>query len=196
MCGATCRVAVFATVCLAGCSGSPPPATGIQGALFPPTAIDPTTRTTLAFDFGRVPARGQELRHVFTLTNATDRPVRLLSSISYTPCCSAVEKLPQNIPTAGSGDVNVLFKPGHQTGPRSVAFEIRTDSVEQPVWRLVLRAQPFSECEITPVGDRFESIPLGRPSTENWRIVCRRMGSEGLPAPRPWSLASRSRQSL
>ena len=44
-------------------------------------------------------------------------------------------------------------------------------------------AQPFSECEITPVGDRFESIPLGRPSTGSRAPVCRRMGSEGPPAP-------------
>jgi len=47
----------------------------------------------------------------------------------------------------------------------------------------VLRAHPFSEWEISPVGDQVGSIPLGRPSTENWRIVCRMKGPEGLLAP-------------
>jgi hypothetical protein len=181
--GATCCVAVFASVCLAGCSGSPQPATSSLGALAPPATFDSTTRSTLAFDFGPVLARGQELRHVFTLTNLTKEPVRLLSSFSYAPCCSAVEKLPQTIQAAGAADVTVLLKAGHQTGPKSAVFEIKTDSVEQPVWRLVLRAHPFSEWEISPVGDRVESIPLGRPSTENWRVVCRHKGTEGLPAP-------------
>jgi hypothetical protein len=137
----------------------------------------------LVFDFGLVLAHGQELRHVFSLTNQTKRPIRVLSGIAQTPCCSAIQALPGRIAPAAASDVAVVFRPGQQTGPRAVRFQIKTDSDEQPIYTLVLQAQLFAEWEIVPAGGRVGSINVGRSRTENWRIVCRRSESRGLPLP-------------
>ena len=99
------------------------------------------------------------------------------------PCCSSVERTPKFIPPAASSEVAVLFRPGHQTGVKILRFEIGTDSKDRAVRKLATRADLFSECEVTSVGNRVDSICVGRSIKEYWRIVCRRLGADGLPAP-------------
>jgi hypothetical protein len=152
--------------------------------------IDPThgsapasdsSRTT--FDLGPLLARGQTIRHEFTLTNPTEKTVRLVKATCFTPCCSAVGPLPESIPPHGQGNVAVIFKPGQQTGHKAVQFAVETDSRDQPTRLLTLRARLFSEWEIAPVGDPIGSVPVGRTGKGTFRIVCRRRGSEGLRSP-------------
>lgn len=48
-------------------------------------------------DFGPVLARGQTLRHEFSLTNPTNRPMRLIGAKLSTPCCSLLGPLPTDV---------------------------------------------------------------------------------------------------
>lgn len=85
------RPSCFLTLAIAvtGCSGSAPEAdvAAILDGLTPSsggaTAIED-------HDFGPVLARGQVLRHHFTFTNTTKRPIRLTGATAMTPCCSHI----------------------------------------------------------------------------------------------------------
>jgi hypothetical protein len=186
MMGQTTRRCVALLILASGCSTSTPdpdlaailgnPADGGRGQ-------KPESSGDLEFDFGPILARGQTLRHIFTLTNPTERPIRLLKAMVYTPCCSAVEELPRTIPSGGEVKVPVILKPGYQSGRKRVEFAIATDAEDRPVWRLALDARLFSEWEVDPVGESGLKIPVGQAGTRTFRIVCRRKGDEGRRSP-------------
>ena len=167
-----------------GCTSSPAEVdlVAIRADIASPE-INPSPARTQVFDFGPILAHGQTLRHEFGLANPSEKPTRLLKAMSFTPCCSAVEPLPKSILPHGEAKVAVLFKPGHQSGLKAVRFTVQTDSGEQPVRTLILRARLFSEWEIAPVGDPTTSLPAGKAGKQVWRITSRRKGSEGLRPP-------------
>ena len=174
----------FVMILAAGCSGSSPepdlspilnePAEATRGP------VDPAAQE---FDLGPVLARGQEIRHEFTLTNPTDRPVRLLRATAFTPCCSAVGPLPRSIPPGGTVKVPVVYRPGLQSGPRRVAFSVETDGLNRPAHWLALTARLFPEWAIIPSDENPRSFPLGSGGKFTFRIVCRARGGEGLTLP-------------
>jgi Protein of unknown function (DUF1573) len=167
-----------------GCASSSPPEEDLATVGTDTTpALDTAQSGSLVFDFGPILAHGQTLRHEFTLTNPSNKPVRLLASRSYTPCCSAVESLPELIPPRGDAKVAVLFKPGHQSGLKVVRFAVETDSSEQPARMLIVRARLFSEWEMVPTEDLTASLPIGKTGTQTWRVFCRRKGAQGLRLP-------------
>jgi hypothetical protein len=169
---------------LPGCTSSPPEVdlAAIRADIAGPE-IDPSPAHTQVFDFGPILAHGQTLRHEFALANPSEKAIRLLKAMSSTPCCSAVEPLPDSILPHAEARVAVLLKPGYQSGIRVVRFAVRTDSGEQPVRTLILRARLFSEWEIAPAGDPTMSLPVGKGGKQVWHITCRRKGSEGLRPP-------------
>ena len=121
----------FMVLLSAGCLSSTPAEEDLTTVGTDPTpALDTAQSSSLEFDFGTILAHGQTLRHEFTLTNPSEKSVRLLALRSYTPCCSAVESLPELILPRGEAKVAVLFKPGHQSGLKAVRFTVETDSSE------------------------------------------------------------------
>lgn len=171
-------------VLAAGCSGTAGQADPDLTALLPKinTAAFPPA-LNLEFDFGPIVARGQTLRHAFTLTNPTNSPIRLTRASALTPCCSAITKLPEEIPSGGTAKVEAVLSPGHQSGWKRAEFEIETDARDQPVRRLALLTQLFSECAIETVEGFDASLPLNVPGKQIVRVVCLRKGSEGRAAP-------------
>ena len=136
------------------------------------------------FDFGPVLARGQTLRHEFTLTNPTDRPVRLSRIEVGTPCCSAVDgPMPAEVPPRGEARIPIVFRPGYQGGPKRIEFAVATDSPRSPVVRLSARAVLRPEVEVKFVDGDDASILAGEPGERRFRVVCRRVADEGRTAP-------------
>lgn len=164
----------------AGCSSHPSPGDRERMEVAP---VASAASHNQVFDFGPILARGQTLRHDFTLTNPSEKPLRLSRATCFTPCCSAVESLPNSIPPHGESKVAVVFKPGYQSGLKAVQFAIETDSAEQPNRLLTLRARLFSEWEIALASDPAGDLPIGNEGKEVWRVVCRRKGTEGLRSP-------------
>lgn len=132
-------------------------------------------------DFGPVLAGKKVLRHEFTLSNPTDRPVRLLSAEARTPCCSTIGPLPESISPGGQVKVPVALRTGYETGIRRVEFVIVTDAPSRPVWSLAVRASFFSEFEVEPEGDTV--LTAGKPGEITLHLIGRRHDQDGLPAP-------------
>ncbi len=135
------------------------------------------------YDIGPIVARDQILRHDFTLTNYSDKPLRILGGMSDAPCCSGVESLPDSIPPGAGARVSVFLKPGNQTGQKVVRFAIETDSREKPVHTLTFRASLFGEWEVVPLAGPIPLVPVGSRGKQSLRLVCRREGDEGLRLP-------------
>ena len=65
--------------------------------------------------------------------------IRLLSAVAFTPCCSAIGPLPEEIPPRGAAKVPVAFRPGDGSGPRRVQFLVAANG-SQGNYALGLRA--------------------------------------------------------
>jgi hypothetical protein len=176
-------IAAWLPLLCPGC-GSSPSSTDFATTEAEATASDRSaSNSSEVFDFGPILAHGQTLRHQFTLTNPTDKPIRLLQATCFMPCCSAIESLPKFIPPHGDSKVSVVFKPGHQSGHKAVRFAVQTDSTDQPTRALALLARLFSAWEVGPIGEPVGTTRVGSSGTASWRAVCRRKESEGLSPP-------------
>jgi hypothetical protein len=174
---------VLATTLL-GCS-KVPSAPSVERAGTPNTRAIAESRDswTIEHDLGLVLAHDQPIRHVFPLSNPTNRPIRLLRAEVLVPCCSAVEQLPESIPPGGHVEFPVIFHPGDQSGRRRVAFTVETDNPSQPILTCTLAATPVAEVEVRPLDGSDSFLPLGRSGTQRFTVFCRRKGEDGLGAP-------------
>jgi hypothetical protein len=136
-------------------------------------------------DFGPILARGQTLRHEFSLRNPGDTPLRILGAEALTPCCSAVDKdkLPEAVPPGGEAKVPVVFRPGHQSGRKQVQFAVKTDDESNPVRLFSLRASLLSQLEVELLPRSDTTLLLGQSGKQRLRVTCRRIGDGGLAAP-------------
>lgn len=113
----------------------------------------------------------------------TTVPIRLTRGTALTPCCSAIEHLPDSIPPGGCTKLAVVFKPGYQTGLKRVQFTVDTDSKDRPVRPLALMARLLPVWEVIPIGSHPQTYPLGAGGTRSFRVSCRREGNEGFECP-------------
>ncbi len=135
------------------------------------------------FDFGMILANGQVLEHRFRIENPSPNPLRLVKAEAYTPCCSAVGKLPDAIPANGSAEVAVQFRPGYEAGSKRVEFAIRTDRETSPLIGLSISAMMTSALEVESTDKGGIELPCGKPGTRKLTVTCRRKEKEGLDAP-------------
>jgi len=135
------------------------------------------------FDFGTVLARGQALRHDFTLSNRTDKPLNLLKAGSSTPCCSAIGPVPKTIPPGSSVQIPIVVKTANKAGPLRIAFGVEAESSTPRVFRLSVSVRLLPEWEIQPEGEPVSSLSLGRSGKVAYRISCRRIGDDGIASP-------------
>jgi hypothetical protein len=91
-------------------SGPPPsPLTKSKGAN-PHQRVTPVTQWGFhEHDFGTVLADGQRLTHTFAITNTTDRPITFGTPIVFSPCCSSMGPVPDELPARGAAAVAVSF---------------------------------------------------------------------------------------
>lgn len=138
------------------------------------------------YDFGPVLARGQTLRHEFTFTNSTKRPIRLTGATATTPCCSEIGTLPKEaIPSGGRCPIPVVLKvaPLLQTEKKRVEFLVQTDSNECPSLAFALSAMIHPEWEVRASPDSTRTLPIGQAGQQVIRITCRRVAGEGTILP-------------
>lgn len=123
------------------------------------------------FDLGPTLSHGQTLRHEFTLTNGTNQPVRLMSSMAQTPCCSTIGPLPDSVPPHGVVKIPVVFRPGFATGFKRVVFTAETDRDNSRVCLFALSANLFSELEVIS-DEGIRSYPAGVGGKQTFHVVC------------------------
>jgi len=141
-------------------------------------------------DLGPILTHGQTLHHEFAIDNPTGEAIRILRVSALTPCCSAVEDHPRTIAPHGKVEIPVVFRPGLQTGKKSVAFAVETDgALGRGVATLRLTASLFSEWEVIPSAANPKSFPLGKGGTLGFDAICRRSARVGLPPPDSIELA-------
>lgn len=166
-----------------GCGSSRPSAerpTKLEGTSTKPS---PTLVVDPEFDFGLILAQGQTLRHNHTVKNMTNRLVRLTEAKAFVPCCSTVETFPAMIPPGEQATIQVVFRPGYQSGQKRLDFSIKTDLPGMPALIFAAFAQLTPEWEVQLVGEGLERVALNRPGRIVYRVTCRRRGEEGRKAP-------------
>ncbi len=130
-------------------------------------------------DFGVVLAEGQTLRHEFTLKNSTDRPLRIIRGTAFTPCCSALEPMPESLPPNSEAKITAVLTPGYQSGLKGVRFSVETDDEKQPVRAFTLRGRFLSGWEVERLDGSATSLLLGQSATQTFRITVRRASGQG-----------------
>jgi Protein of unknown function (DUF1573) len=154
---------------------------------FPPfsTAKGGGAADTGEHDFGPVLGRGQLLRHVFTFTNPTTRPIRLTGATPTTPCCSQIGPILQGpIPPGSQGSVPVTLKGvAEKKELRRVGFLVQTDSKDFPTLTYSLRATFYPEWEVQASADSSRTLPIRRAGRQVLRITCFRVADEGHASP-------------
>jgi hypothetical protein len=131
-------------------------------------------------DLGRVLAHGQTIRHTFVLSNPGPRPVRVLSGLAETPCCSSIAALPESIPQGGRAEVRVELRPGHQSGRKMARFVVMTDDPTGPAKPFALVADLVAELEVD--ADPRPILKVGEGGRTAVRVVARRLGESGRDA--------------
>ena len=133
------------------------------------------------FDFGAVPARGQQLKHRFRFVNDSDAPVRLRGATAGTPCCSSIELSTSTpVPPRGECDITCLLKIlADRSRRKRVEFQVQTDSPATPVLRFALLASAHREWEVEDVEETPHFVPIGRSAVRKIRVTARRVGAEG-----------------
>jgi hypothetical protein len=147
------------------------------------SATDRSEQRGQEFDFGTVLTSGRTLRHAFSLSNPSDRPLRLLKAASSIPCCSAVGPLARTIPPGGEVQVPIIVKTENKVGHLRVDFAVETDAPIIPIRRFAVSVRLVRDWEIEAEGDLVEPLSLGQPGKLSYRIVCRRKGTEGRGLP-------------
>jgi hypothetical protein len=172
----------------AGCAptspGVDPEVAALVRALQAPER-DPDAATAFesVHDLGPVLARGQTIRHDFTLRNPSDRPLRIVGAEALVPCCSAVGPLPESVPPHGEIAVPVVFKPGFQSGRKQVGFVVKTDDTLRPVRPFTFLAFLIPETEVHVLDGSDRAVSVGSAGQQTLRIVCRRIGKQGRGIP-------------
>ncbi len=134
-------------------------------------------------DLGTVLARGQAIRHEFTLRNPSDIPIRILGAQALTPCCSSVDKLPEIVEPKHQISVPVTFNPGPRIGQQRLEFLIKTDHEANAINTYHLTANLIPEIEIRTLRNSEVSVSVGRGATQRFEIITRRNGEQRKSAP-------------
>jgi hypothetical protein len=136
-------------------------------------------------NFGAVLARGQSLKHQFTFTNSTDRPIRLTGASATTPCCSGVGPISgEPIPPGGQCAIPVVLKAvADNVEEKRVGFLVRTDSDECPTLTYALRATFYPEIDIHASADSCKILPIGRAGRQALQIACFRLSGDNASVP-------------
>ncbi len=142
-----------------------------------------TEYSTEELNLGLVLAQGQILQHHFTLTNRSERPIRLLTASSSFPCCSSIGPIPGTIPPGGEAKVPVVIKTQNKSGPLRIGFTVTTDSSVAPVSHFGITVRLIPEWQIEEIGQNTDSLSIGESGKRIYRITCRRMESSGLCLP-------------
>lgn len=147
------------------------------------SSLVPPSPAPVEYDLGHVLARGQTLHHEFTLSNPTDRSLRLLGAEASTPCCSKVGSLPKTVRPGSSAKVPVSFRPPAEPGPRRLEFVVRTDDPLHPERRFILLSTLVQEFEARPLEGSDYSLAIAQPGTRRLEIISRQVSGEGLGDP-------------
>ena len=169
----------FPVLFVIGCSDNPVPTLEPRES----SQITPTASDADLFDFGPVLARGQTLRHEFTLSNPSNRPIRVLGAEAMTPCCSAVESIPDAIPPQSSAKLSVTLKPGFRSGRKRARFAYRTDEAPGIVRELTLVANLFPEVDDALAEGSTATLPIRQVGRQAIRFLFYRRGEEGRGEP-------------
>lgn len=171
------RALLAVTVLTLGCSPPVP-----RGPTLPEGAA---ANPSAAHDLGIILSRGQTISHAFRLRNPSGRPAKVLGAEALSPCCSEIVGVPADLPAGGEAPLVVRFKPGFQSGPRSVSFRVWTDRAESPVdtFTFTLRANLVAEAEASTIEGRDLLLLSGRTGSQTLRVAFRRLGERGRPAP-------------
>ncbi len=149
----------------------------------PPYPLSPQINAPVLFDFGVILANGQTFSHTFPLRNTGTTPLRIVGSNAETPCCSSIESLPDAVPPGSTASFSIQYRPGFQSGRKAAAFTIRTDAKDAPERRFVVLASLVAEVEVGTLEPSDRSLRIGQPGRQRARIVSRRIGGVGRPAP-------------
>ena len=118
--------------------------------------------TSFRHDLGHVLAHGQTIRHTFAIPNRSSNPLKLLAAEAATPCCSTVGRLPDSaIPPGGAASVEVIFRPGSNSGAKSLKFAVRTDRSDRPIVELILTAHVHPSWEFRSSDGSLPSTTVG-----------------------------------
>jgi hypothetical protein len=145
--------------------------------------ITPSNYTTQELNLGSVLGHGQILRHEFTLTNSSDRTIRVLRASSSFPCCASIGPLPATIPPRGEVKVPVVVKTENKSGPLHIGFAVVTDSLAAPIRHLGIAVRLIPEWQIEDKEAPTHTLSLGEAGKRIYRITCRRMETGGLGLP-------------
>ena len=175
------------------CSALLTPWSGCTTSTPGPVAADPSHRDahqvthsaygTQELNLGSVLAHGQILRHEFTLTNPSDRPIRILKASSSLPCCSSIGPLPRTIPPRGEVKVPVVFNTVNRLGPLRIGFAVATDSLAVPIRHFGMAVRLIPEWQIEDKDAPTRALSIGEPGKFIYRIRCRRTETGGLCLP-------------
>jgi hypothetical protein len=150
----------------------------------PADLISPRDHETLHHDLGHLLVGSQPFREKYSVHNPTDSPLRITRSTSLTPCCSAVESIPDGpIPPGGDGFVIIRFKPEGQNGRKRLGFELMTDSQTLPIISLSLEALFFTEWELRVLPSSNTSLSVGRLGQQRWTVITRAVLDNSLDFP-------------
>ena len=134
-------------------------------------------------DVGPILATEKEICYTFQVDNPSNQTLRISKVVALEPCCSAADALPPTIPPRGAVPLAVITKPGMQSGRKRVAFEVTTDSVDEPIRVYQLTADPRAEVETTLVDGSTTRLEVGKTGRQIFKVVCNRIGDLGRGAP-------------
>ncbi|MGC8639385.1 MAG: hypothetical protein ACP5XB_05845 [Isosphaeraceae bacterium] len=155
----------------------------------PVRAVTPLEPVFQAHDFGVVLAFRQTLWHEFSLRNNTARPIRIVRGVALAPCCSEIRRLPESVPPRGQVKVQVALKPGNGSGSKEVRFVVEAESGGGGPYVLGLKAQLAPAWEVVPLTDGPTSLAIGEEGERTFRLIVRRLGTEGRSLPQSISVA-------
>jgi hypothetical protein len=129
--------------------------------------------SSIRHDLGHQLAEGQTIRHAFSITNPGTNPVKLLSSQASVPCCSAVEPFTvSEIGSGGSASVDVVFRPGMNSGAKFLKFFIQTNDPTRPVIELILTADLHPRWQFQQEDRSPRSATVGKSQRRFYRVIC------------------------
>lgn len=172
----------FVTGCSNGGGGEKPStaqsATEAEGN----RSLTPTVEAVVdRFDYGFVLARGQELCHEFIYHNDESRPIRILSAVALTPCCSRIEAAPDPVAPGGEAILRTWLTASKQSEKKRAEFIVRTDSHLHPQSVLAVEAEFEAGWEVHELKGSDHNVIAGRSGTQTFRIVYRSVG-DGQPS--------------
>ncbi len=174
-------ILVIASSVAVGCAKRP--SESVDSLVLAKPIASPPRPVRQQFDFGPVLINGDPLRHEFVIDNPTGDTIQIVRSTALTPCCSSIENYPEAIPPFGKVVIPVAFKPGQQSGFKSVSFHIELDKPAHADHLLDLIADLHPEWEVIRSEGNPTSLPLGMGGRLEFNLICWSRGNDGFQLP-------------